>query len=221
MKDKFINILKGFGTIILYFSLAFLGGILFGKFYDSSNKVIATLSQLGTYTLILLVLFLIYHKRLINDFENFKKEYLDTALKNWLIGLVIMYISNIIIGLIVHDIPVNETQNRLLLEKYPISNIITMVFIGPLLEEITFRASFKNAFSKWFTFAGFTAIIFGLAHIAEFNLLEFLFVIPYGALGFFFAKTFYETDNIYSSFIIHMLHNALCIIILFVLGGIS
>ena len=61
MKDKFINILKGFGTIILYFSLALLGGILFGKFYDSPNIVIATFSQLGTYTLILLVLLLLLY----------------------------------------------------------------------------------------------------------------------------------------------------------------
>ena len=96
----------------------------------------------------------------------------------------------------------------------PITNMITMIIIGPLLEEITFRASFKNAFSKWYPFALTTGFLFGLAHIAEYTLLEFLFIIPYGALGFFFAKAFYETDNIYTSYIAHFFHNFLCIILI-------
>ena len=91
-----------------------------------------------------------------------------------------------------------------------------MILIGPLIEEITFRASFKNAFNKWYTFATFTAILFGLAHIAKFELLEFLYVIPYGALGFFFAKAMYETDNIFSSYLIHFLHNLMCVVLIFI-----
>ncbi len=217
MKEKFIAFLKGFGTILLYILTASIGSLLFGDFYESSNKIIATFAQLGTYTLLLLVLTITYHKRLINDFKNYKKDYFNKALKDWLCGLALMIISNFIISDIVGNIPTNEALNRSLLLKYPISNIISMVFIGPIIEEITFRASFKNAFNKWYTFSLFTAIIFGLAHIAKFNLLEFLYVIPYGALGFFFAKAFYETDNIYSSFLIHMLHNAMCIIIIFIL----
>ncbi len=215
MKDKFLAFLQGFGTIFLYIIIASLGAFLFGDYYESSNKVVATLAQLGTYTLLFVILGLIYHKCLINDFKNYKKENTSLALKNWLCGLGIMMVSNIIINTIVGNIPTNETLNRNLLIKYPFSNIISMIFMGPLIEEITFRASFKNAFDKWYTFSLFTAIIFGLAHIARFDLLEFLFIIPYGALGFFFAKTFYETDNIYSSFLIHMLHNTMCIIIIF------
>lgn len=217
MKAKVIAFFKGIGTIILYLVLSILGALLFGNFYQSENKLVAGLSQLGTYTLMLIVIGLIYHKRLINDFKNFKKENLNIALKNWLIGLGVMMITNIIITMFVHDIATNESLNRELLMKYPLSNIITMIFIGPLLEEITFRASFKEAFSKWYTFAITTGLLFGLAHIAKWELLEFLFVIPYGALGFFFAKAFYETDNIYTSFIAHMIHNALAICLIFIL----
>ena len=217
MKAKVMAFFKGIGTIILYLVLSILGALLFGNFYQSENKLVAGLSQLGTYTLMLIVIGLIYHKRLINDFKNFKKENINIALKNWLIGLGVMMITNIIITMFVHDIATNESLNRELLMKYPLSNIITMIFIGPLLEEITFRASFKEAFSKWYTFAITTGLLFGLAHIAKWELLEFLFVIPYGALGFFFAKAFYETDNIYTSFIAHMIHNALAICLIFIL----
>lgn len=216
VKEQTINFLKGIGTIFLYLLLAAIGGSLFGKFYFNDNKVVATIAQLGTYTIMLIGLVSIYHKRLIKDFKEFKKEYLSLAIRNWLMGLAIMAISNIIISIFLENIAANETANRLLLMKYPISNIITMVLIGPLLEEITFRASFKDAFKKWYTFALTTSLIFGLAHIAKWTLTEFLFIIPYGALGFFFAKAFYETDNIYTSYFAHMIHNALCILIIFI-----
>lgn len=214
VKYQIINILKGFGTIILYFVVAGTTTNLLKKYYLSDNKLIAELTQLSVYLILLLVLGLIYHKRLINDFKKFKKENCKIALKNWALGLGVMMISNIIITMIVGNISANENVARTLLLKYPISNTITMVIIGPLIEEITFRASFKNAFSKWYTFAIFTGLIFGLVHIAEFKLLEFLFVIPYGALGFFFAKAMYETDNIHTSFMSHAIHNGLCVLII-------
>ena len=217
MKQKIINFLKGFGTIFLYILLTILGNLLLGRFYNSKNIAIATLSQIGTYLILLIGLALFYHKRLINDFKTFKKSNLDSTFRNWLIGLIIMVISNIIVGSIVKDIATNESLNRELLLKFPLSNIITMIFIGPLIEEITFRASFKDCFTKWYTFATITALLFGLAHIASWNLLEFLFIIPYGSLGFFFAKAFYETDNIYTSYLAHMFHNALCITIIFLI----
>lgn len=214
LKTKILEFLKGIGTIALYFLLTFIGALLFSKYYYSANKILATLAQLGTYTIMLLGLCFIYRKRLINDFKNFKKENINIALRNWALGLIIMMVSNLIITFFVKDIAANESANRELLFSYPISNIISMIFIGPLIEEITFRASFQKAFSKWYTFALTTGIIFGLAHIAEFNLLEFLFIIPYGALGFFFAKALYETDNIYTSFIAHMAHNLLCVLLI-------
>lgn len=212
MKEKALEFFKGIGTIILFILLSFIGNILLGDFYISDNIIISTLSQLGTYIIILLGLILIYHKRLIEDLKTFKKEYIKTALKYWLIGLGIMMICNILIQSITGDIAANESANRELLTNFPISNIITMVFIGPLIEEITFRASFKKAFTKWYTFSLVTAIIFASFHLlAGSSLSEILYIIPYGALGFFFAKAFYETDNIYTSFIAHMVHNGICV----------
>lgn len=212
MKEKALEFFKGIGTIILFILLSFIGNILLGDFYISDNIIISTLSQLGTYIIILLGLILLYHKRLIEDLKTFKKEYIKTALKYWLIGLGIMMICNILIQSITGDIAANESANRELLTNFPISNIITMVFIGPLIEEITFRASFKKAFTKWYTFSLVTAIIFASFHLlAGSSLSEILYIIPYGALGFFFAKAFYETDNIYTSFIAHMVHNGICV----------
>jgi len=212
--NKVLEFFKGIGTILLYFIFAIIGSLIFGDLYNSSNKIIASLAELGTYIIMLLGLGFIYRKRLINDFKNFKKDNVNVALRNWLCGLGIMIISNMLISFLVHDIAANETANRELLNEFPITSMINMILIGPLIEEITFRASFKKAFSKWYTFSIVTGLIFGLAHIAKFDLLELLFIIPYGTLGFFFAKALYETDNIYTSYLAHVLHNSLCILMI-------
>lgn len=222
MKTKVIEFFKGIGTIALYFLLSIIGAFLFGDLYFSSNKLVASLAQLGTYILMLTVLALVYNKRLKENLKDFKKEYIKVAIRNWVIGLGAMIICNIIVNRIVGDIAANEAANREILLKYPISNIITMVLVGPLIEEITFRASFKKAFNHWFTFSLVTGLIFGLAHtfdaIIAGNILEILYILPYGALGFFLAKAFYDTDNIYTSFIAHMIHNGMCVLLIILTG---
>ncbi len=221
MKNKIIEFLKGLGTICLFIILSLLGSQILSKYLYNSNKVIATLSQIGVYLIIFIGLCIPYYKRLIKDFQEFKKDNLKVAFKNWLAGLIIMIISNSIIVTLMGNIATNESLNREILMDYPVSNIITMALIGPILEEITFRLSFKKAFTKWYTFAIFTGLLFGLAHIlptltlGTTNPLELLFTIPYGALGFFFAKAFYETDNIYTSIIMHMFHNTFSILLIF------
>ena len=227
LENKVLGVLKGIGTIILYFIVSLFCSYLFRNYILSDNIFVASLFQVLTYVILLLIIGGIYHKRLIHDFKNFKKEYVGIALKNWIIGLGIMFICNIIVSSFSGDIATNEEANRNLIALYPVSSAITMIFVGPLVEEITFRASFKKAFSKWYTFAIVTSLIFGAAHISNFfvllsqgtfNLQELLYLFPYSALGFFFAKAFYETDNIYTSYFAHMFHNALCVILLLLLS---
>ena len=222
LENKVLGILKGIGTIILYFIVSLFCSYLFRNYILSDNIFVASLFQVLTYVILLLIIGGIYHKRLIHDFKKFKKEYVGTALKNWIIGLGAMFIANIIISSIAGGLASNEEANRTLLGNYPVSSFISMVFLGPLVEEITFRASFKSAFSKWYTFALVTALLFGSAHISSFittkDVLELLYLIPYSTLGFFFAKAFYETDNIYTSYLAHMFHNGMCVILLLIIG---
>lgn len=218
---KIWEFLKGLGTILLYFVISMTVSSLLVDYYYHQNIIIATLVQILVYVILLLILGAIYHKRLWHDFKNFKKEYVGIAIKNWIIGLGAMLICNIIISSIAGGLATNEEANRNLIALYPVSSLITMVFIGPLVEEITFRASFKKAFSKWYTFAIVTSLLFGAAHIQSFfvnkDWLELLYLIPYSSLGFFFAKAFYETDNIFTSYLAHMIHNGMCVILIILL----
>lgn len=227
MEAKVFEFLKGLGTIVLYFAISILFSYLFRNLVYHENIVIATVFQILPYIILLIVLGLIYHKRLIHDFKNFKNEYVGVAIKNWIIGLGAMYIANILISSFVGtSVSVNENINRNLISIYPVSSVITMVILAPLVEELTFRAGFKKAFSKWYIFSLVTGLIFATAHVQTVFItkdwLELLYLLPYGALGFFFGKAFYETDNIYTSVLAHMFHNGICVLvllILFSLGG--
>ena len=219
---KTLEFFKGLGTILVYFVVTLICSYLFQDYYYHDNFVVATIFQILVYLILFLVLAIIYHKRLIHDLKEFKKEYVFIAFKNWMIGLGAMFIANIVISSFGGGLATNEEANRNLLAMYPISSFISMVFLGPIIEEITFRASFKKAFSKWYTFAIVTSLLFGAAHIQTFfvtyDFMELLYLIPYSALGFFFAKAFYETDNIYTSYLAHLFHNGMCVILLLLIS---
>ena len=159
----------------------------------------------------------IYRKKLLNDFHEFKKDFkkiMDISIKNWVLGLVIMLVSNIVISMIVGNIANNEEMNRALLMSTPIYAIAAMVIIAPITEEIIFRLSPRKAFKRKTPYLFYSGLFFGAMHLlSSTSLIEVLYIIPYGALGFMFAKAFYETDNIWASISAHMIHNTVAVAI--------
>ena len=146
------------------------------------------------------------------DFKKNLKKYLLLIIKYWLVGALLMFISNIIINHFTHTIAINEAINRNQLSNNFISSIITMIILTPFCEEIVFRGSFKSIIKNKYFFCIFTAILFGLLHVV-FN-SDIIYMIPYALLGYYLAKVYFETDNIYTSIIMHMWHNLVCIVIL-------
>jgi membrane protease YdiL (CAAX protease family) len=170
----------------------------------------------------LLTISLAFLPTIVEDFKKLKKENIKTSYKNWLWGLLIMYVSNILIITLTKDIASNESYNRNLLYDMPIYAITVMVFVAPLIEELIFRLSLKDIFRNKWVYATFSGLVFGLMHMTTIkNPLELLYVISYGSLGFFFAKSVYETDNIWSSMITHMSHNGAIITLLLLTNAIG
>lgn len=216
--NKFINIkelLKGILIFILFcFSSLFqlIPITLFNIKRTTSNSIIlSTFSNIC----LLIILIIIYRRELIKEFKLFKKnllENLDTGIKYWLIGLLVMMISNIIITYI---LGLNQAQNeqavQKMINKMPIMMLITAGFIAPITEEITFRKTFKNIFLNKYLFIILSGLVFGSMHVitSYSNPLELLYIIPYGSLGMAFAAMYYKTDTIYTSISMHMLHNTI------------
>lgn len=217
VKNFFKEIGKSLLVFLLYLGLVLILSNAFKNLINSSNFWISNLIAILVELIVLIVLFLIYHKRIIADFKEYKnniKNIMSTSLKNWIIGLILMLVSNVIISFITGNIANNEEMNRSLLVSTPLYAITAMILIAPLTEEIIFRLSPKKAFTKKIPYLIYSAIFFGSMHLlSSTSLIELLYVIPYGALGFFFAKSYYETNNIFSSISIHMIHNTVAVIL--------
>lgn len=215
IEEKVISVGKCLGIFGIYIFLQIALGALFGDLLNSSTDLISSVSYLLVYILMILIISLFFMNTLIDDFANFKKENIKIALKNWGLGFACMFVSNLYLTYFIGNIASNEATNRELLANNPILSILLMVVIAPLLEEIVFRLNIKKAFKNKYVFCIISALVFGGMHIlGSSSFKELLYIIPYGSLGFFFAKAYYETDNIYTSIIAHMFHNGLSVLII-------
>lgn len=167
---------------------------------------------------VLIAIFLIrdfkYLKEKWFDFiKNFKK-YFTISFKNWLGGFLIMIASNIIINSFVKGLGANEAGVQTIISKIPVAAFILTTILAPIVEEMVFRKYLQNCVDHKILYMILSGLIFGFIHTSiDSNMLELLLIIPYGALGFMFAKTINETDNIYATIIMHMLHNGLLTIL--------
>ncbi len=212
---KIKKVSLAFLLFVVYVIISIFLEIMFKVCLNSTNLWISSFCQILENLFVLLVISIPFVPTLIDNFKNFKKDNLKNAYKNWFWGLLIMYISNIIIITITKGIASNESYNRDILFQSPIFAITVMVFIAPMIEELIFRLSLKDIFKNKWIYATVSGLIFGLMHMTTITRpIELLYTISYGSLGFFFAKSVYETDNIFSSIIAHMTHNGLIITIL-------
>ena len=123
------NIIKQICLILLYFFLAVFLQVVFYKFLTASNLVLANLSYILIELLIMTIFIVIFRHQIVPDFADFKKngkKYLKKYYPYWLVGLLIMIISNLIISKFI-GMPANETANRQLLKMYPAYIIITSI----------------------------------------------------------------------------------------------
>lgn len=218
--EKFKLFFKSLFYIFLYFLLSILiYTLLYNHVYNEANIILANVSTIFSDLLILFVFIVIFRKKIVPDFNEFKKnykKYIKENYKYWLIGLVLMIISNLIIVFLITDMPTNEEVNRQILLSSPISSIISLVIIAPIIEELITRKTFKDVFSNQYIYIIVSGLIFGLLHLlAATSLLEVLYIIPYSVLGCAFAKIYYNTDNLWSNIFFHSIHNLIATIIIF------
>ncbi len=227
MKEKKISFkYLGIGilAIISYFLFAniLMYGIATLKPANTMNLV--TIYYFIVYTLTLLVSFLIFKKQIIKDFKEFKKnykKYISIAFSYWIKGFFIMIVSNYILNIILKTgQSVNEMENIALIKGNILVHSLTVILIAPFLEELIFRMSFNKMTKNKHIFALITGAIFGSIHIITSlslnNPLNILLLIPYSAMGVALGYAYKETDNIFSSLSMHMIHNTLSIIIIII-----
>lgn len=165
------------------------------------------------------ILFLIYRKDLKKDFINLKENFnsiTDVAIKYWVIGFIGMLITNVIIGVLFPvQMSTNEESVRKMITDTPFLAFLFVSIFAPFIEELIFRKSFKDALKEKWLFILISGIVFGALHVvgAINSLYDLFYIIPYSILGIFFALTYYKTNNIFSTIIVHSLHNTVLLLL--------
>lgn len=211
---------KSIGVMLLYFFssiFSLVPIIIFNLKTDNLSSFQSILIEGYVNIVLILFLFIIYRKDLIEDFKklktNFSKNF-DKAILYWLIGLGIMMVTNIIIGLLFNKASANnENTIQELIKESGVISIIVFGILGPFIEEIVFRKTFRDVIKNDLAFVLIAGIFFGSVHVV-FSLQsawDLLYLIPYCALGISFTKIYQKTNNIFYSIFIHMIHNTILV----------
>ena len=223
---------------ILIFILLFLGMSLFPYipiliFNINMDNFLPLVRIIYTFIMDLLymvIVFMVYKNDIINNFKSYFRNFKDNfklSFPYYIIGLVIMIISNNLISIIFTSASANnEEAVRSLIDSYPLYMIFSVTIYAPFIEEILFRKSIRdmfNANSKFikYLYVIISGLVFASMHVLGMttNITDYLYIIPYMALGCSFALIYYKTNNIFSSIVLHSMHNILAVIIYFVFGG--
>lgn len=220
--EKVMNKLKSVGELLLLIVIYLLVPQFVGLFF---YKVVGLSETTSLYlgNIFVAIIYLIKYRTMFKEsinkyFSNFGKNFGD-SLKYWGIGLVFMYLFNIILIYFVFggNISANEELNRQSITSYPIIGFISISIVAPLVEEMLFRYGLRKVTGKTKYFPLITAILFGGVHTLAgigMSLKELLFILPYGSLGYAFGYLYNKSDNIVSTIISHSIHNTVVFIII-------
>ncbi len=173
----------------------------------------------------IIIIYLIYRKSINKDFIDFFKNFLsnfELSFKYYVIGLIIMIVSNLLIFYLTDAVAGNEETVRTYIDNYPLYMFFSVSIYAPFIEEIIFRKSIKdiilykhnNKISKIIYILSSGLIFAGMHLVGQItNPIDLLYIIPYASLGISFAALYCKTNNIFSTISIHCLHNTITIIL--------
>ena len=215
-KDRslLINILFFIISLLSIFLLPALLMIYFKSFIKDEN-ILSIVCNI----ILIVYLYLMYYKDLNEEFKKYKNNFKSSfalGLKYYFVGLLAMIFSNLLISFIIKNISTNESIVRDTLYKNPIFTLISITIIAPLSEEIIFRKSLSPIIKNKWIYAFACGLLFGGAHLlaGPIHLVDLLYLIPYGSLGFVFALMDFETKSTWTSIVMHALHNGVTGIVL-------
>jgi len=214
---------KSFYGLVIYFAVVFVFKYIV-KLIPNIDYLLQNIIIIASDIVTFILLIIVFRKRLKKDFVDFDKnynKYLKIGIKAWVIGMVVMIISNSVINfLVLNKIAYNQAANIAIMSKFPIYAVISTLILGPFIEEVVFRLSFKNVLTNKKLYYFLSVFIFTSMHVFNgiSSPLELLYFIPYGSLAVAFSYTLDKTDNIFTTVVIHSVHNALTVALMSMSG---
>lgn len=223
IENKIIKGLISFGLIILMLIWGIIPNIILlllnidiNTLNDTTIYIISFINDILFLTLLICIYYKSIKENLFQYFNHNLKENLKTSISYWLIGLGIMVVSNLFIAIVTNgQLAQNEETVRSMIDIVPLYMLFQLAIYAPVSEELIFRRSIRDIFDNKWLYALISGLIFGGLHVISSltNLTSLLYLIPYCSLGIVFAILYYKTDNIFSSIVVHALHNTLALIL--------
>lgn len=184
-------------------------GIEITKYNIKTQSLIMILIEIS----FIILLYIFYKKEINHELKHYKnniKKYFKLGLKCWLIGLLIMFISNYIINTLNGTQATNQQLIEAELKKMPLYLTFSACIQAPICEELIFRKALKKIFKNDILFIITSGLIFGLIHtISGIGTWQMLYMIPYGIFGIMFGYMYTKTNTIFTSITFHMIHNTI------------
>ena len=220
ISDKILIIIRSLVIIFLFYYSVYFQYIPVLIFHIdlkaiSGNMRMAVLFSIFSDLILLFILLCIYRKEIIQELKTFIKNFkenMDIGFSSWTTGLLIMFVSNMILVNIFHSEGANnEIAVRTMIHAFPLVMGLDACLLAPFIEEIAFRKTLKDVFKNRYLFIVLSFLAFGFAHVSGMatSIVDWLYVIPYGALGGVFAYAYSKTDSVFTSYIFHMIHNTI------------
>ena len=162
-------------------------------------------------------------------FPVLKESYHNTPklkklIKSVLLTFVALYFISALSSVLVFiltGLQDSANQNQVVdaFKQNPSLIIFTTIIYAPIVEEIVFRgAIFRGLRSKtnFIISAIISGLLFGFIHVFDSliqgNILDLLYIIVYGSLGFVFCYAYEKNNSIFASIALHFINNFLGII---------
>lgn len=214
------KIIKGLIILLIFYNssfFAYIPLIIFKanlsniKNPNILNVLLSTFASLVFFILILIV----YWKDIVSEFKKYREKLMDnlnTGFNCWIAGLMIMMACNFFLAIVLNSGGANnENAVQELIKSFPIIMGIDVCLLAPFNEEFVFRKTFYDVFKNRYIFVFVSFLLFGLAHVSSMatSIVDWLYIIPYGALGGAFALAYSKTDSVFTSITFHIIHNTL------------
>lgn len=220
MMKNFLLFLVGFAGLDIIGILA--GQILFmvsGLPTEQLEEYASSIQFLSSYNIIRYsVVAVMMALLLAKDFTKFIPQFkrFMPYFKGLSYGILLIIVSvsyNLfleVIGVATTD-NANQTAVVNLVKTYPIISAIWIPFLGPIIEELTYRLGLYDGVKKWNKVAAYVAValIFGFIHFdyTSTNLLNEFLALPSYILAGLLLSYVYEKEGIVASSVAHIFNN--------------
>ena len=165
------------------------------------------------FNLISLIIFFIEDiKQSIIAFKNNIGKYITYILTNYAIMIMISGILFTIFTIIIGNISTNE---QLINQESTIYLLLFGCIYAPIAEELLFRGCLRKIIKNDLLFILVSGIGFGAWHVIGYDqlLIQYLYIIPYSAIGICLSYVYSKTNNLTTNIGIHFLNNLIATIL--------